>query len=273
MSVTIETPVHQGGYWFSKNPSKAWAEKFFLYYLPFFFAINAGKQVFGWMNVGTFWHIVQNVLMLAPLYLVPMLIRDESALGRKWHETYWFKANLWIFIFAFFATYFFTEYFFDVLGMIYYFPQVTVFFDSALLGSGTQKAPLGVYFSGAAFFVVYHNLAIICMRRIRTSRLNVGSIVWVLIVIASALFFAWAETRLGATDKNAPYFAYQDLAWMLKYGSVFYACYFLVSFPMFYRLDEGADENWPLSKVCIDALATSMMVFFLLDIAMRFIYR
>jgi cycloeucalenol cycloisomerase len=268
-----DTAAHQGGYWFSKNPSKAWAEKFFLYYLPFFFALNAAKQVFGWMDVGTAWHIGQNVLMLLPLYLVPLLIRDETQLGRKWYETYWFKANLWIWIFAFFATYFFTEYFFDVLGMIYYFPHVTLYFDSQLLGSGEQRAPLGVYFSGAAFFVVYHNLAIICLRRIRTSRLNAGWAAWAVMVLITALFFAWAETRLVATDKNAPFFAYEDLSWMLKYGSVFYACYFVVSFPMFYRLDEGEQENWSLSQVCTEALATSMLVFFLLDIAMRFISR
>lgn len=268
-----ETVAHQGGYWFSNNPSKAWAEKFFLYYLPFFFALNAGKQAFGWMNAGTAWHIGQNVLMLLPLYLVPFLIRDETGLGRKWYESYWFKANLWIWIFAFFATYFFTEYFFDVLGMIYYFPQVSLYFDSQLLGTGEQRAPLGVYFSGAAFFVVYHNLAIICLRRIRTSRLNVGRAAWAVMVVVAALFFAWAETRLVATDKNAPFFAYEDLTWMLKYGSVFYACYFVVSFPMFYRLDEAELDNWPLSKVCTEALATSMMVFFLLDIASRFISR
>jgi cycloeucalenol cycloisomerase len=267
----LEQPL--SGYWFSKNASKAWAEKFFLAYIPFFFAINASKQVFSWMDVGTFWHISQNILMLAPLYIIPLLIRDETNLGRKWYQTYWFKANLWIYIFAFVATYFFTEYFFDVLGMIYYFPQVTLYFDSALLGGGEQKVPLGMYFNGAAFFVVYHNLAVICLRRIKTSRINVGKIFWFVTVILTAVFFAWAETRLVATDENAPYFAYEDLAWMLKYGSLFYACYFVVSFPMFYRLDESPEDNWPLSKVCIDALAASMLVFFLLDLAMRVISR
>lgn len=259
--------VSTGGYWFSRNPSKAWGEKFFLAYLPFFFALNAGKQVFGWMNAGTAWHIGQNVLMWAPLLLVPLLIRNETAEGRQWHQTYWFKANLWIWVFAFAATYFFTEYFFDVLGMIYHFPQVSLYFDANLVGSGEQRAPLGVYFSGAAFFVVYHNLAVVCMRRVRTSKITIGRWVWWLTVLVTAVFFAWAETRLVATDKNAPYFAYKDLAWMLSYGSLFYACYFVVSFPMFYRLDEGASENWPLSRVCIEALAAAMLVFFLLDFA------
>ena len=39
---------------------------------------------------------------------------------------------------------------------------------------------------------------------------------------------------------------------------------------MFYQLDEGRDEHWPLSYVCTHALAASMLVFLLLDIASRF---
>jgi hypothetical protein len=257
--------------WFSANPSKAWAEKFFLCYLPFFFALNAGKQIFGWLNAGNFWHIAQNVLMLAPLYLIPLFFRNETYLGRKWYQTYWFKMNLWIYIFAFIATYFFTEYFFDVLGMVYYFPQVTWYFDSSLLGSGEQRIPIGMYFNGAAFFVVYHTLAVIVLRRINTSslnlsRINLGIYTQVIAVVAVAYFFAWAETRLVATDKNSPFFFYRDLPWMLQYGSIFYACYFVVSIPVVYQLDEGEFDNWPVSKVCISALAASMMVFILLDI-------
>lgn len=253
--------------WFSANPSKAWAEKFFLAYLPFFFLLNGAKQAFGWMNVGTFWHITQNLALLLPLYLIPLLIRDERDIGRRWHETYWFKANVWMFIFVFACTYFFTEYFFDILGMVYYFPKVTLYFDSMLLGSGEQRVPLGMYLNAPAFFIVYHTLSVISMRRIRTSRFGGSTVTWVITFLVAALFFAWAETRLVATDANAPYFAYKDLAWMLTWGAVFYACYFVVSFPMFYRLDEAQDENWPLSKVCVEALAAAMLAFFLVDLA------
>ncbi|MGI9288081.1 MAG: hypothetical protein ACR2P1_22040 [Pseudomonadales bacterium] len=254
------------GYWFSKNPSKAWGEKFFLCYLPFFFFLNVGKQAFGWMDAGNLWHIGQNIIMLAPLYIVPLLIHNETAFGRRWFQTYWFKFNVWNYVFAFAATYFFTEYFFDVLGMVYHFPQVSLYWDAVLVGSGEQKIPLGMYFNAAAFFVVYHSLAFVFMRRIFTSRLNIGPWVVVIVTVVFAYFFAWAETRLVATDANKPFFYYKDLGWMLKYGSAFYACYFLVSFPFAYRIDEAADENWPLSKVIVEALAASMLVFFLLDI-------
>ena len=124
-----------------------------------------------------------------------------------------------------------------------------------------------MYFNAAAFFVVYHTLAFILMRRILTSRLNIGRWVVVLVTVIVAYFFAWAETRLVATDANKPYFYYENLDWMLSHGSAFYACYFLVSFPFAYRIDEGQTENWPMSRVLLEALAAAMLVFFLLDIA------
>ena len=60
-----------------------------------------------------------------------------------------------------------------------------------------------------------------------------------------------------------------DLPSMLRWGSLFFACYFVISFPMIYRLDEEAGEDWPVSRVAIDALAAGMLLLFLLDMATR----
>ena len=112
------------GYWFSQNPDKAWGEKFFLAYLPYFFALNYSKQLMGWMNVGTFWHITQNLALLLPLIAIPAVLRP-AVTGRAWWDNYAVKMVLWMFVYNFFVTYFGCEYFFDVLGMVYYFPQVS----------------------------------------------------------------------------------------------------------------------------------------------------
>jgi cycloeucalenol cycloisomerase len=58
---------------------------------------------------------------------------------------------------------------------------------------------------------------------------------------------------------------------MLRWGSLVYACYFVVSFPMVYRLDEHEGESWPLPRVCFESLAAGMLVLFLLDMAARFV--
>ena len=64
---------------------------------------------------------------------------------------------------------------FDVLGMRYRFDHVTLYLDSALVGPDEstalaqfKKVPPGMYLNAVAFFVVYHTMAIICMRRVRT---------------------------------------------------------------------------------------------------------
>jgi cycloeucalenol cycloisomerase len=82
-------------------------------------------------------------------------------------------------------------------------------------------------------------------------------------VIAYA--WAWAETRAMANPWIEEQFPYQDLARMLRYGSILSACYFVVSFPMFYRLDEPPDDRWRVGRMCTSALAAGMVVFFLLD--------
>jgi cycloeucalenol cycloisomerase len=272
-----EASVSSGkGYWFSKNPSKAWGEKFFLAFVPFFIIYNAIIVQTGWLNSGNFWNITKNLFMWLPCIIVPLLIRSESSLGRKWHETYWFKFNLFHAIYIFIGTYFLTEYFFEVLGMRYNFPSVTLYFDSALLGpdestalSEYKKVPPGMYINAIAFFIVYHTIAIILMRRIRTMTLSfsksVRRLCWTLTIAATSYFFAWAETFFMYNEASKEYFWYVDIPRQLKYGSIFYALYFIVSFPMVYRMDENIEENWSVSRTCIEALATGMMVFCLLD--------
>ena len=258
------------GRWFSSNPDKAWGEKFFLAYLPYFFALNYSKQLMGWMNVGTLWHVIQNLALLLPLVVIPGVLRP-AVTGRAWWDNYAVKMVLWMFAYNFVVTYFGCEYFFDVLGMVYYFPQVAVTLDSALVGSGQQTIPIGMYFNAPAFFVVYHTIAVLLMRRART--IDAGAlkpVLTVVTVVAVAYLMAFLETRLVATDANKPYFWYRDLDWMLRYGSIFYACYFLPSFPLVFRLEETPGDRWALSRIVFEALAAAAMVLVLIDFATHF---
>src|SRR5262245_33446527 len=161
---------HPRGRWFSANPSRAWGEKFFLLYSPVWMV---GMGVLMQSGTGARWgDAALNLAMfglLAPLVVVPALIRDESALGRPWWRTYWFKFNLWIGIYAGIGSYFGSEYFFDVLGMVYNYPQLHWHLDAVLLGSGAQPVPLIMYPSAHFYFVTYHTLGVIALRRARTS--------------------------------------------------------------------------------------------------------
>src|SRR3990172_4096308 len=96
ISTTGEHAATEAGYWFSRNPSKAWGEKFFLIYSPIWIAavafIQHSSMYKSWRNVGL---LLWSLSMALPLVAYPALFRDESYLGRKWYETYWLKMNLW----------------------------------------------------------------------------------------------------------------------------------------------------------------------------------
>ena len=64
-------------------------------------------------------------------------------------------------------------------------------------------------------------------------------------------------------------FEYADRGRMLAWGSMFYGTYFIVSLPVFARIDE--ERPWSTWQVIGSALAVSMGVFFLLDFWAKFL--
>jgi len=263
--------------WFSPNPDKAWGEKFFLTFIPVFFAYNALIQGMGWLDTDSFWHVVQNLGMWVPYcILLPAWLRRNS--GVPWRESYWWKFNVYMFLFVFWVTYFHTEYFFDLLGLRYKHPDVNLYFDSALVGPDEataeatyQKVPVGMYLNATAFFVVYHTAAIVGMRRVRSMTVGLAAtaqrIAWVGIVLVSALFWAWAETFLYITQAASTTVWYENLDAMLVYGSIIYSMYFVASFPSVFRLDESMSEpRWSLSRIAIESTAAALASMFLFDL-------
>lgn len=81
-------------------------------------------------------------------------------------------------------------------------------------------------------------------------------------ILALSYFIAYLETLAIA---NFPYYEFVDRDIMYKVGSLFYAIYFLVSFPMFSRIDEKA-EKWDIPRVAVDALGAAMLVTIILDL-------
>ncbi|KAL5077367.1 hypothetical protein RYX36_016351 [Vicia faba] len=63
-----------------------------------------------------------------------------------------------------------------------------------------------------------------------------------------------------------PYYEFVDRDSMYKVGSLFYAIYFIVSFPMFLRIDEKPGNKWDLPRVAVDALGAAMLVTIILDL-------
>ena len=57
----------------------------------------------------------------------------------------------------------------------------------------------------------------------------------------------------------------QDKTKMYTVGSLFYAIYFFVSFPVYFWMDEKVRSNWSLGRAALEALASGMLVTIILD--------
>lgn len=267
--------------WFSADPGKAWAERFFLLYSPAWIAAVAWALLSGavltWDDP-TF--MAFGFAVGAPAVLVPALLhrRVPGLAGVRWYDSWWFKFNAWIFLFVFVGTYFLTHYFFDVLGMRYTFPTGWNG-GAALVGRSRPPIPLFMYPLTQAYFVTYHVVMLVALRRVRgllglpppgTKDMSPGTwpkrLAYALILFALSYAVAFAETWFMASDAISAYFGYADKPRMLAYGSLFYACYFLVSLPLLSRLDEPAGARTPLGRAVQGSLAAGMLVFIILDV-------
>ncbi|CAN8302490.1 unnamed protein product [Cochlearia groenlandica] len=118
-----------------------------------------------------------------------------------------------------------------------------------------------------ACFLFYHVASNITLRRLRHAIAGLpDSLRWCFEaawILAFSYFIAYLETVAIA---NFPYYDFVDRNAMYGIGCLFYALYFLVSFPMFFRMNEKSSGEWDLSRVAIDALGASMLVTIILDL-------
>ncbi len=56
-----------------------------------------------------------------PCIILPWLLEHKADRSKPWYQKYWIKANIWIAIFSFIGNYFWTHYFYTILGAEYTF--------------------------------------------------------------------------------------------------------------------------------------------------------
>jgi cycloeucalenol cycloisomerase len=275
---------------FSNNFQKAWCERFFLAYSlvwPLLFGLWSVSGLH--LGAGDAGNMLVSILIGSPFLIVPWLYQPRST---AFYKSYAFKFNLWIAIYAFVASYFFSEYFFDVLGMKYSFPHLSWNLDSVLVGQGMQRVPLMMYVHAWYFFMTYHTGGVCFIRFMRNLALSSGTVgVTLASVVATfiaALVFAIGEIYFTTLDAIKDQFAYRDMSWALTWGGFAYSCYFLASFPMVKDMDEKGFEfwqdshftehgaryvgrTWKLRHVVENALAAGMLSFILLDVACQWV--
>lgn len=257
---------------FASNPDKAWVEKFFLLYTPIWIGLMAMMMFTGWAGTwGNTALLLHSLVVALPILIVPMLLARRHPSPLPWYQRYWFKVNVYLALFSFVGNYFGSEYFFDVLGMVYHFTHASTTWDAALLGSGKQPVPLIMYFYTHAYFMTYHATANIALRQVQRLRLPAPTVVLGLAVFVIGYLWAWAETKAMANPMMAELFYYEKMDLMLRYGSAIYAIYFVASFPIYSLMDEKAQKPWSLAQAAAGALSAGMITLTLLDFATKWV--
>merc|ERR1711976_1122977 len=247
----------QQSLWFAPSPSKRWCEVFFLYNSAVWITWVLGIVVpFGLYEY--FDKLEYMLVCLAPsvpCVLVPLLFVGKADAGIPLLQRYWVRANVWIAIFSYIGNYFWTHYFFKLLGAAYSFPAWNL-----------NEVPICLYFMTHAYFCFYHSLSNVLLRRVRNA--TTGSKVLQFMASVALIFCLSYATAYGETLTISafPYYSFKDKDRMYSVGSLFYAIYFFVSFPMFYRMDEDPKRRWTISEAAFDALAAGMLVTILLDL-------
>ncbi|EGD74228.1 hypothetical protein PTSG_06238 [Salpingoeca rosetta] len=237
-AATAWTPVN--------NPGKAFGERVFLLYAPVWITAVACVVIFGfYAQFSARDYFLFGVACGLPAWILPAIFQPKHDRTLPLTERYWFKANVWCAVFSFIGHHFLTHYFYNVLGAHYTIPR----------GYEINGVPMVMYFLTHVYFLLYHSLATMLLRKIdfwspRRSLLWRGLVVFAM-AYTTAILEAWSISAF-------PHYVYPDAFVMYAYGSAFYAMMFLVTFPAFSTLDETKPQ--PLSYYVTHALACGMMV-------------
>jgi len=257
------TPRRRGGIWLAPrtNAPKRATEVWFLRYALVWvgaFALIIGLELYETFTAWTYFWVCGGLalpLVLQPVVYPRLTLDHEAPLAQR----YAVKANVWLGIFGFVGNYWYTHYFYSVLGAAYTMPAHRF-----------NDVPYCMFFATHFYFCFYHVLSNCALRRIATGyrpgawrlALRIGTIG------AMAYLTAFLETL---TISGFPYYTFADRDRAYTVGSAFYGLYFVVSFPAFFSVDEVKTGTHALGRVVIEALAAAMAVLQLLDAVRLFL--
>ena len=240
-----------------RNESKRLAELFILK-CSFIWILSIAVVIFFQLYESfTKWHYLWYCMSCASLYVAWPMISPISKLDeneRDFRKWYIMKANVWIGILSFVGNYVWTHYFYNVLNARYTF-------DAHRL----NDVPIAMYFMTHAYFMFYHCLTNMVLRKIKRDYLDdrMRFLFTSAVVMAMAYTTAFMETL---TICAFPYWEFENRALAYSLGSAFYGIYFIVSFPMFLLVDEDPEvDKYSMWRVIWESLGSCMLVTLLLD--------
>lgn len=260
LSLTLtRAPGKTPGRWLAdakKNPSKHHAEVFILRYSAVWIlsvGVVIALATYEWW--GRWGYMIYCVSCAAPYVWYPLAFPLQGDVGSPRSDWYILKANLWIAVFSFIGNYWYTHYFYGVLKADYTF-------DAHRL----NDVPVSLYFMTHAYFMFYHVLTNCALRRVRsTFRADSRRFVFECALVgAMAYTTAFMESL---TICGFPYYRFEDRDMAYVLGSAFYGIYFLVSFPMFLKVDEAGGKRGAMTHATVfwESMGSGMTVLCLLD--------
>jgi hypothetical protein len=219
-----------------------------------------------WLRYTVVWGIVGGVIMLSGLAerwgdaglmalgvafalgaVVPMWRPHDDERAVPIHQRAATKLTLSVVTFSFLMNYFCTPYFFDVLHMHYGFrATITI-----------QNNPIFLYLMTVAYFATY--LVLVCMAYRLSQRLGSG-ITKVVGALLAPFAVAGLETVLNANPFMASLFCFDDMPFMLWFGTLSYGVCFVFAMPVWMRIDESSDQRRSLLRVFGETLAAMMLI-------------
>ncbi|KAG8665545.1 hypothetical protein FPOAC2_10619 [Fusarium poae] len=246
----------------SIEAEKRWTQRLNIFLSPFWIIAVAFAMLSGimhqWNDID---YLLFSIAVATPPILFPALLSKK--IGRPWYRRYWFKLNVWVAVMVCLGTYFTSHYFFDLMGMRYKFPCKWNF-SSGVVGRTGGQVPVFLYPLTHAYFMTYYTVLMVLKKEI-VQRLRPGRFGRVVVIVALSYGVALGETFFMASPLLSEWFYYEKRDRMMTVGSVGYMAFFVTGLPMVGRVD-GKGEDWPLSRVVIEALGTFMSILVLFEV-------
>ena len=235
----------------SRNPGKRAAERFYLAYSLVWAALSAVVMLSGaaatWGDIP---FMIYGVGLWLPVLLVPLIWRAPEDKTKRFWQLYAFKMHACLFLLAFFGSYI-TFYFYQVLHMHYGFATTW----------NIHNVPFFLYFLTVAYFSTYYVLLFCGYRWLRSLvPARAPALVRGLMVVPVALAVAFLETLTHATSPMKRLFCYDDVPFMLSFGTVMYSTWFAITVLLWFPIDEEPGQDTPWRRIIINTLASFTLI-------------